>query len=405
MPTVSLPHSKSISARVMCLDYLSGGVLRRNGGMLCRDEQVLMECLQSGAARGEAFVGESGTALRLLAAIYASRPGVTVTLRGEGRVMSRPMKPLLEALSLLGADLEQTPESLTVHGSRPVYPGPIKIDASVSSQFITALLLIGPMVKGGLVLQLQGEPVSLSYIEMTMKLMAFYGVPGSIREGKLKAGSEVMELSINEGSYCFPETYMQESDWSAASYFYALAAASGEGVAVDSLTSSALSLQGDAACEEIYRLLGVNTVRRGKGVLLLPGGNQAEFFCRDMRATPDLVPAVVSSCVALGIPFDISGIAHLRVKESDRLQVLCDEFGKMGVKLSVGDSALHWDGTSQLSAPAEALNPHGDHRMAMAFASLSPRVPIVMSGSPDVVDKSFPGFWEEMAAAGVVITR
>lgn len=403
MPTVSLPHSKSISARVMCLDYLSGGVLRKHGGMMCRDEQVLMECLRSGAALGEAFIGESGTALRLLTAIYASKPGVKVFMRGEGRVMNRPMKPLLDALLRMGARIDRTPETLTVHGSRLTYPCPIKIDASISSQFITALLLIGPMVKGGLVLQLQGEPVSLSYIEMTMKLMAFYGAPVSLRRGKLNDGSEVAELSVNEGDYSFPETYVQESDWSAASYFYALAAAGGERVAVDSLTSSTLSLQGDAACEEIYKQLGVITKRAGNGLHILPGGGCVERFCRDMRSTPDLVPTVVSSCVAMGVPFEITGVGHLRDKESDREQVLIDEFGKMGVHIEASASKLWWDGKTRLSPPSTPLNSHGDHRMAMAFASLATRFPIPMEDSPAVVEKSFPGFWQEMKKVGFSI--
>jgi len=396
LPTLRLPLSKSVAARVACLDFLSGAAVRMHTGV-CDDERVLADALHRISCGEQSIdVGESGTALRLLTALISARPGAKITLQGRGRLMERPMKPLLDALRELGAPAVQypAPGHMEISGAKLHGGGAVEIDGTVSSQFVSALMLIAPSISGGLTLRLTGgSPVSAGYIDMTRRIMQAYGVHVSAGE---------CEITVPESVYCAPEYYIKESDWSAASYLYELAALSGKTVTVSSLTAPAISLQGDSIAAGIFADLGVRTLRCGEAHVLMPGKPKVKELRRDMSGSPDLVPAVLATCMGLGIPCEISGVEHLRHKESDRLSALTTEFGKMGV--NPDGSGLRYTGTPALRKPVEELCAYGDHRMAMSMALLATRWPIKISGDPQVVDKSFPDFWQEMKKAGITLS-
>lgn len=371
-----LPLSKSIAARVACLDFLAGREVRMHSDA-CDDEKIIAQALRS-LPSGSAPLGASGTARRFLSAIIASTPGAEVRLRGSERLMARPMGPLAEALCLLGAPpAEQTgPQTELVRGAQLRSPGVIEIDASVSSQFISALLMIGPRVNGGLDLRLRGVAVSRSYISMTIDLMRRYGA---------RVSADGLHYRVEEGAYAPCERYIEEPDWSAASYFLEFTAITDK---VVTLPDPSGSIQGDARSPDIFEQL--RTWQTGT-------------FRADMADMPDLVPSVAATACALQIPFELTGIAHLRHKESDRLAALQKELGKMGAEIEIRGDSLASLSDSPLRMPAEPLCVYDDHRLMMSFvplAALFAGLPLEIDGSEDVANKSFPSFRQQFSNLG-----
>lgn len=380
---VNLPLCKSISARVACLDYLSGRSARMHSSGRSIDEDVLARALTRGLMQGVVNVGESGTALRFLSAIAASTPGRQTTITGTGsRIMHRPMAPLLEALQALGAPApEFAGDALRIRGARLHSPGEIALDASESSQYASALLLIAPAIAGGLRLRLTGRPVSGPYISMTLRLMEAYGVKADVYP-------EERLVIVPESLYSAPQEYIYEHDWSSASYFLELALLSGRHIILPPLPARDRSMQGDSVCADIF----ASPAFHGKTMR----------FEKDMSACPDLVPAVAAACAGKGIAFRISGIGHLRHKESDRINAICEELRKMGATVTSGDDHLEMTCACPLSPPRHPLSSHGDHRIVMAMAPLSAVVPgIRFDSACEETAKSFPGFWEEMHKCGI----
>ncbi len=391
-PQVRLPGSKSISARVLIADCAGGGGCRLSGLSDCadtRDMQRVLEAVKNSAVTGKPSyinVGEGGTTLRFALALAASMPGADAVMTGSPRLMERPLLPLVEALRGSGADIA---EEVTGEGRRAWHVkgkrlagGMLSVDTSVSSQFASALLLSAPLRSGAFTLKMEGRPVSAPYIEMTAEVMRRMGasVSGSVSEG---------EIRVEASGYSLPEAFAVEPDWSAASYFMEVSALN---VSVNSRIRfvpglAGESLQGDA------RLMCLMDIFR-------EAMRSGEMWVADFAGTPDLLPAMAAMACGCGVPFRFSGASTLRVKESDRLAVLAEDLGKMGYALATGEDSLAWDGERHETASPVELNPHDDHRMAMAFAPLAKVAGPLNISEPRCVDKSFPDFWHQLAQCG-----
>ncbi len=382
-----LPASKSISNRLLIMGAVCGGAVEAENLSTSDDTRYLREALKSG--KREIWLGHAGTALRFGLAWAAVTPGERF-LHGSARLSERPVAPLVEALRSLGADIS-CPEKegyapLLVRGKK-LRGGTVDLDAAVSSQFITALMLIGPVLEGGLELRLSGEIVSEPYLRMTARLMRMAGADVSFRENLIRIA--------NTG---YAETCIEvEPDYSAASYFYA-AAAFNRNLETELPGLPEKSLQGDAAVAEIYRRFGVETRYTARGALLMPGEVLDDRLQFDFLACPDLAQTVAVTAAGLQKPFHLTGLQTLRIKETDRISALAAELTKCGVSCKASDRELTINGFSEISATPR-IRTYDDHRMAMAFAPLAAVFGEIIIEDPEVVSKSFPDFFREIKKA------
>ena len=391
----TMPLSKSMAARLIIINALTPGKPTLPDLPQCDDTRVLAEAVN--ATSGTIDIDGAGTAMRFLTALYASRPEVMgITLTGNGRMLKRPIGPLVDALRTLGADITYLGEEgfppISING-RELDGGEINVDATISSQFISALLMAAPTMKRRLTVNFNGEPVSAPYINMTIGMMSAHGINAE-RYG--------YSVTVEPGRY-HQASQPVEGDWSAAAFWYETAALSSGFISLDGLTHP--SLQGDSRVADIFATLGVDTVYEGEegGIDLVPSPESSPRLVMDMGPWPDLVPPVVVTCVTLGIPFHITGIGSLRIKECDRLQALADELGKIGAEIEVTADALVWERKMHPVGELPRFDPHGDHRMAMALAPMAIFVPGIVVCDAEVVDKSYPGYWEQLQAAGFTL--
>jgi 3-phosphoshikimate 1-carboxyvinyltransferase len=312
----------------------------------------------------------------------------------------RPIGVLVDALTQLGAGIEYLSKPgyppLLIKG-RPFGGGELEVDAGVSSQYISALMMIAPMLKGGLTVRFRNRPVSLPYIGMTLKLMKTFGIAAAM--GK-------HSVTVPEGSYSGTD-FEVEPDWSSAAFWYEAAAlAPGAHITLPGLMEK--SLQGDSVLPGIFANFGLSTEFTREGVVIKRNGRKAEGFFFDFTDHPDLAPAVITTCAALGIRGRFEGLNSLRIKETDRISALKAEYEKLGVVVESAEisdmlQSIEIAPLKQKPSPKPA-NPlfetYGDHRMAMTFAPLSLKLGPVRIVNPDVVTKSYPGFWEEMKKVG-----
>lgn len=409
---VTLPLSKSMSTRALILDTLASGHFNpeANPVALCDDTKVMAAALQQWdeAAEGTPLrfdLQASGAALRFLTAFFASRPGADVTLTGCERLCQRPMKPLVDALRQCGASVEYLAEEgyapLRIKGQE-LTGGTVTIDATVSSQFISALLMIAPTMKAGLDLHFEGEPVSLPYITMTLGLMALRGV---------EAEREPLRVGVAAGRYT-PCLQAPEGDWSAAAFWYEVSALSAGWITMTNLKAD--SLQGDKAAARFFSCLGVETVESEEVEGALDLTPSPEVYGRldlDLTDNPDVAPALAVTCSLIGVPFKFTGLHNLAMKECDRLGALAEEMNKLGRNVEkVRDFGLEWDGKSHPVREMQVLSAHGDHRMAMALAPVSVYIPGIIIDGVETVSKSYPDYWEQLRGIGfkvieVVITE
>lgn len=382
--TVILPASKSESNRALVLCALAGGGVPENLSD-SDDTWVLAEALKR--AGGLVDVGHAGTSMRFLAAYFALREGVW-ELTGSERMKQRPVSVLVEALRELGAKIEY----LGREGFPPLWIGDsmlkgartISLDASVSSQYISALMMIAPLLKGGLVIDLRGKVASADYIRMTAEMMRRFGVD---------VGFEGKRVTIPEGVYA-PVRFRVSADWSAASFFYELLAIAGEGeIFLPGLSVD--SLQGDARQVDLWRQLGVATEKVAGGVRLSARGERVARFEADLSGMPDVALSLVVACCLSDTPFHLRGLDTLYIKECDRVMAVSREAGKLGYDLQVpARGELCWDRVRNGRVTLE-IDTYQDHRMAMAFAPAGLRYCGLVVRDADVVSKSFPGFWEQ----------
>ncbi len=394
---IELPSSKSISNRILLLNALSGG-----GGKLeriaeCDDTRAMLDALNSNS--DTVNIGAAGTAMRFLTAYFAAYDGRSVVLDGTQRMRRRPIGILVDALRRCGADIEYAGEEgfppLKIRG-RKLSGGVLNLDASVSSQYVSALLMIAPLMDSGLTLTLEGDVVSLPYIKMTLGLMSRWGVECDVDRNIIK---------VPRGEYKVTD-FSVEADWSAASYWFEAEALSAGEILLKGLSSD--SLQGDCRLTELYRNFGVEAEWRDDGTLdLVPTPDQNPRVDVDLSEQPDLAQTIVVTSCMLGIPFRITGLSTLRIKETDRLTALRDEMRKVSFDIDiVGDSVLEWDGRSRWPVADNrpvAIDTYDDHRMAMAFAPVGLYIPGIIIRDAGVVTKSYPGFWDDMRRLGYVV--
>lgn len=390
---VNLPASKSISNRVLIINALSDSELPVENLSDCDDTNSMLEVLQSSDCCFD--VGHAGTAMRFLTAFLARIAGKW-EITGSERMKQRPVGVLVDALNRLGAHIEYKEKNgyppLVIFGSY-LTGGRIEIPASVSSQYISALMMIAPYMERGLEMVLTGKMVSGTYIGMTLQLMQEFGARIS-RDGAI--------IRIAPQPYV-PVAYRVEADWSAASYFYELLAVAEKG----SLYLSGLgpeSMQGDARQTEVWKKLGVETIFDEEGVCLIKNSSEVDRLVYDFIEMPDLVPSFAVACCLCGIPFVFRGVETLRIKETDRIQALIKELAKLGYCLEAeGDNCLLWTGSKGETESSPQIATYQDHRMAMAFAPAALKFPGLIIEDKEVVSKSFPAFWDEMGRLSVTL--
>lgn len=396
--TVTLPLSKSMSARALVINSMAGAAPDIDGMADCDDTRAIAEGLGHGLS-GLIDVGAAGTAMRFLTAYYASRPGAEVTLTGDERMCRRPIGLLVDALREVGAKIEYAGEEgfppINIKGCR-LRGGSVEMDGSVSSQFASAMMMVAPYMEQGLRITLRGEIVSLPYITMTLGMMEKAGVKGEFYGGDT--------VEIVPGTYR-PCKFTIEGDWSAAAPWYEIEALSSGEVVISNITSR--SLQGDSALAGLFHKMGVITdfePEDAEGTLLTVHPDPDARLDMDFSATPDIVPSVAVTCCLLGIPFRFTGLATLVIKECDRISAIMAEMQKIGVEITrEAPGVISWDGRRHPVFELPRFVTYGDHRMAMALAPVSVFVPGIVIEDAGVVTKSYPGFWDDLVAAGFTL--
>lgn len=399
--TVSLPASKSISNRALIINALAGGNNRPSNLSDCDDTEVVVDALDR---RPEVIdIKAAGTAMRFMTAYLSVLEGEHV-ITGTDRMKHRPISILVDALKNLGADITYVEEKgyppLRICG-RQLLGGRLDVPGNTSSQYISALLMIGPSMRNGLELHLTGNIVSRPYIDLTLFLMKEYGADVD--------WTDVDTITVRPRHYT-PTPYIVENDWSASSYWYEMAALyEGRNADVSLVGLADGSKQGDSIVKYIYSLLGVKTTfgRSGKdessAVHLTHRMGRVQWIDFDFINCPDLAQTVVVTCCALDIPFHFTGLASLKIKETDRIEALKKELRKVGYVIrSKNDSELLWDGT-RCEPTFSPIDTYEDHRMAMAFAPLAIKFGEILINNPEVVSKSYPHFWEDLRLAGFTV--
>lgn len=393
--SITLPTSKSISNRALLIAALCDDEPQVLHPALCDDTAVMINALSH--KEGNINVGAAGTAMRFLTAYFATRDGVTVTLDGVERMRQRPIGVLVDALRSLGAQIDYLGQEgfppLRIHGTA-MHGGDVEMAGGVSSQFISAVMMILPAIGGGTI-RLTGDIVSAPYIHMTAAVMRDMGAEVNI------AGNTITVGVGYEGN-----DYMVEADWSAAAPWYALAALlPGSSLRLEGL--SADSIQGDARLVDLGSKLGIQTRFDADGATLDTShfiGCCCSCFA-DMAATPDLVPSWAVLMCLLERSFRMTGVRTLRLKESDRIEALREELMKLGYVLKIeSEDAISWYGERvSVNQDPPVIDPHGDHRLAMAFAPAAVRFPGLIITDAEVVSKSYPSYWRHLEQAGMKI--
>ncbi|MGL5981352.1 MAG: 3-phosphoshikimate 1-carboxyvinyltransferase [Phocaeicola sp.] len=413
--TVQLPASKSISNRALIINALGKGTYALQNLSDCDDTKVMIRALQ--AVAGETIdIMAAGTAMRFLTAYLAVTPGNRI-ITGTERMQNRPIRILVDALRELGASIDYVgkegfpPLHITGGGCMKET---ICLPGDVSSQYISALLMIAPVLPGGLKIELQGTIISRPYIDLTLQLMRDFGA-------KVEWISD-NELCVSPKPYQ-SVPYFVESDWSAASYWYQIVALAAKDSTVVLPILFEKSYQGDSYVAHLFRSLGVETTYctqekdnfkdsrfallldestlHNHCVILTKGTSLVERFDFDFVNQPDLAQTFVVTCALMGIPFRFSGLQSLKIKETDRMEALIVEMRKMGYLLTESEeSVLSWDGERCEAEEEIIIDTYEDHRMAMAFAPASLVLPHIVINEPHVVSKSYPSYWTDLVKAG-----
>jgi 3-phosphoshikimate 1-carboxyvinyltransferase len=344
-------------------------------------------------------IHHAGTAMRFLTAYFAVQEGREVILTGSQRMTERPVKVLVEALQQLGAQISYENEEgfppIKIKGQK-ITNYEVSIAANVSSQYISALLLVAPKLENGIELTLVGEITSIPYIKMTLALLDEIGVETSF------IGNVIVVKPYTPNPS--PQTLTVESDWSSASYFYSIVALADEGTTITLSSYKENSLQGDSSLVEIYKNLGVETVFENNSIVLkkTASGNLQSLTC-NLNSSPDIAQTIVVTCLGLGIGCHLTGLHTLKIKETDRLEALRIELTKLGANISVTNDSLTLVASKEINSNVKIAT-YNDHRMAMAFAPLALKVPILIENA-EVVSKSYPDFWEDLKHIGFIISE
>jgi 3-phosphoshikimate 1-carboxyvinyltransferase len=393
---IQLPASKSISNRALIINALAKGAYKPENLSDCDDTNVMVKALTS---QDETIdIMAAGTAMRFLTAFLSVTEGTRV-ITGTERMQQRPIEILVNALKMLGAEIKYVRSNgfppLRISG-KPLDGGAISLKGNVSSQYISALLMIAPILKNGLKMTLTGDIISKPYINLTLQLMKDFGAEAEWLYDNC--------IEVRPKPYT-SVPFTVESDWSAASYWYQMAALAPKAeIQLNGLFAD--SYQGDSKVAELFTELGVETIFNSKGALLRKTGVCCEKMEYNFINEPDLTQTFAVTCAVMGIPFRFSGLHTLKIKETDRIAALIAELGKLGYVLrETGKATLYWDGERQSVSETPAIKTYEDHRMAMAFAPACLRIPSITICDPQVVSKSYPHYWEDLTKAGFSIQQ
>ncbi|TWO33377.1 3-phosphoshikimate 1-carboxyvinyltransferase [Seonamhaeicola sediminis] len=393
--SVQITGSKSESNRLLLLKALYPVFTLKNVSN-SDDSNLMTSALDSTSEIVD--IHHAGTAMRFLTAFFAIQEGRTVILTGSKRMKERPIKILVEALKQLGADIEYELNEgfppLKITGKK-LTKSKVSLAANVSSQYISALLLIASRLENGLELTLQGEITSVPYIKMTLSLLHEIGIETSFEDN-------VISVKPNTQN-SMPKTLVVESDWSSASYYFSIAAISNVGTEITLSSYKENSLQGDSILVDIYRHFGVETIFGDNTLTLRKVTTDVLPLELDLKNAPDIAQTIAVTCFTLGIPCDLFGLHTLKIKETDRLVALKTEIEKLGGEVYITDKSLHLKASNNIKELVSVAT-YNDHRMAMAFAPIALRVPIVIEDAM-VVSKSYPTFWNDLKSIGFKISQ
>ncbi|MDD2328399.1 MAG: 3-phosphoshikimate 1-carboxyvinyltransferase [bacterium] len=391
--TVHLPASKSISNRALILNALSLSSTPIHNLSDCEDTRVIIDSFNSNSNLFD--VKGAGTAMRFLTAFLAGMEGEWI-IRGSKRMHERPIHPLVETLNVLGAEIDYLEKEgfppLRIRGRR-LRGGEVFVAGNISSQFISALLMVAPMMEKGLAMNIEKQVISRPYIDLTIGMMKDFGVHTKWEDNK---------ITVKPQKYKAVE-YTVEQDWSAASYWYEIVSLlPGAEVTLPGLRK--VSLQGDANVANLFSDLGVETEYQTDGIVIRHVKRKARKFFHDFVREPDLVQTFAAACCFKGIAFLFSGTQSLKIKETDRIAAMISELKKMGFVLREnGSGMLEWDGERCFPDELPAIDTFDDHRMAMSMAPGSLLFNPLVINDPMVVTKSYPTFWEDLKQAGFTI--
>ena len=383
--------SKSESNRCLLLKALFNDITIENLSN-SDDTELMKNALSSDHSLID--IHHAGTAMRFLTAYFATQNGRKIILTGSSRMKERPIRILVDALRDLGAKIEYSENEgfppLKIQGQE-FLKSEVFLKANVSSQYISALLLIAPSLKNGLNLHLDGKITSIPYIEMTLALLREVGIKTSFESNKIKVFPYERHNS---------KTLIVESDWSSASYFYSIVSLSSVGTKINISSYKENSLQGDAILSEIYNNLGVSS-KFNNSVLTIEkvSDDLPKSLDLDLSNTPDIAQTIAVSCLGLEINCNLTGLHTLKIKETDRLLALKNEIKKLGTNIEISNNSLEINSPKPLLKNVE-IKTYNDHRMAMSFAPLMLRTDIYINDA-NVVSKSYPNFWNDLGKLGL----
>lgn len=394
--SIFITGSKSETNRLLLLQALFSNLSLENTSN-SDDSEVMTKALQS---KDELIdIHHAGTAMRFLTAYFAVQENREVVLTGSSRMKERPIQILVEALRQLGAEITYEANDgfppIRIKGKK-ISESKVSLPANVSSQYISALLLIAPKLENGIELTLEGEITSVPYIKMTLALLDEIGVETSFIGNTIKVNPKL----ITHNS----QLITVESDWSSASYYYSIVALSEIGTEITLSSYRQNSLQGDSALAGIYKAFGVETTFQTNSIRLKKVDNsQSTIHNLELNKSPDIAQTIAVTCFGLGIGCHLTGLHTLKIKETDRLEALEMELAKLGATVSVTEDSLTLKPSSAINEKI-TIKTYQDHRMAMAFAPLALKTDVVIEEA-EVVSKSYPTFWEDLKSIGFNISE
>ncbi|HAF28277.1 MAG TPA: 3-phosphoshikimate 1-carboxyvinyltransferase [Bacteroidales bacterium] len=392
---MSLPASKSISNRALIIQALCRDRIKLKNLSTSKDTQVLISALKD-LSKNTIDIGATGTAMRFLTAFLSITSGERI-LTGSDRMKQRPIHALVNILRELGAEIEYLEDDgyppLKIKGNKLIAKS-ISIKGNISSQYISALLMIAPYLEGEFILTIEGKILSNDYIWMTIKLMQKFGIEIQWNENI---------ITVAKGEYKAEELIV-ESDWSSASYWFEMISLN-ENSMIELTGLTRDSLQGDSVLTELFKTLGVDSAFTNFGIRIKNIPTNCKYFEYDFTDCPDLAQTLAVTLVAKNIPFRLTGLDNLSIKETDRIKALVVEFEKLGIHFqSENNNTLSWNGNEKIKIPSNHIvNTYEDHRMALAFAPLSLITRELILEDPEVVAKSYPGYWKDLESVGFEI--
>ena len=397
--SIKITGSKSETNRLLLLQALYPNLVLDNTSN-SDDSEVMLKALQNSqllTPNSQLIdVHHAGTAMRFLTAYFSIQEEKEVVLTGSSRMKERPIKILVDALNQLGAEISYEENEgfppIRIKGKK-LTQNKVSLPANVSSQYISALLLIAPKLENGLELTLEGEITSVPYIKMTLALLNEIGVKTSFVGNKI---SVKPQFTIHNSQFTI------ESDWSSASYWYSIVALSEIGTQISLSSYKKNSLQGDSALANIYQDFGVETVFNEDNSITITKtkNHQLSIVNYQLNNCPDIAQTIAVTCFGLGIGCHLTGLHTLKIKETDRLEALKTELTKLGATISVTNESLTLEASNHINENI-AIDTYQDHRMAMAFAPLALKISLTINQA-EVVSKSYPDFWEDLKIIGIV---